>query len=512
MEQAKISSEIVTEKKSKTPYEQIGERFSKEIIIALCGAIGSGVKEADETLERTLQKNHEYETQRIKLSDLIRQYAPSKANLEKLDGFEYYDKLQDAGDQLRKTKGNHFLAELAIGNIAIIRQDNNKNPNEHRVAYIINQIKNPDEIDLLRLVYPNNFYLIGIIRTEADRKRALEDSGIKDSNDINKLINKDKLQKESYSQRIVDCIYKSDFIIDNTNNNTVVENLIHRFLALVHGKNNITPTLDEVGMHEAYSASLNSSCLSRQVGAAIMDSDGNIVSHGFNDVPKFNGGLYSSYFHDQQEDNRCFNYRNKICHNDQHKQNIKKDISKIIKKEFELDDDRSNSIAEKIYKESKLKDLTEFSRAVHAEMAAIVHISRSLNKTAQNSSLYCTTYPCHSCARHIVCAGIKEVIYLEPYEKSLASKLHADSIICSSESHSNKVIFRSFSGVSPRRYFAFFSMKGNRKDEVTGKFKEIDLRNASQVEKQFLDGYTDYENKVLKHLEDVHNIKPKIKN
>jgi deoxycytidylate deaminase len=42
--------------------------------------------------------------------------------------------------------------------------------------------------------------------------------------------------------------------------------------------------------------------------------------------------------------------------------------------------------------------------------------------------LFSTTFPCHMCARHIVSAGIKRVVFLEPYPKSYAEELYADSI------------------------------------------------------------------------------------
>ena len=45
-------------------------------------------------------------------------------------------------------------------------------------------------------------------------------------------------------------------------------------------------------MFMAYAASLRSGDLSRQVGAAIIDAEGDLLSVGCNDVPKCGGGLY----------------------------------------------------------------------------------------------------------------------------------------------------------------------------------------------------------------------------
>jgi deoxycytidylate deaminase len=72
-------------------------------------------------------------------------------------------------------------------------------------------------------------------------------------------------------------------------------------------------------------------------------------------------------------------------------------------------------------------NVIEFGRAVHAEMAALMDSARR-GVPVKNATLYCTTFPCHLCARHIVAAGIRRVVYIEPYPKSLAAQLYPDSI------------------------------------------------------------------------------------
>ena len=43
------------------------------------------------------------------------------------------------------------------------------------------------------------------------------------------------------------------------------------------------------------------------------------------------------------------------------------------------------------------------------------------------ATLHSTTFPCHNCARHLIGAGIVRVVFIEPYTKSRAEQLHADS-------------------------------------------------------------------------------------
>lgn len=62
--------------------------------------------------------------------------------------------------------------------------------------------------------------------------------------------------------------------------------------------------------------------------------------------------------------------------------------------------------------------------ADHAEMAALMSCARS-GGSPVDGTLYCTTFRCHNCAKHIVAAGIRSVVYVEPYPKSKAKDLYA---------------------------------------------------------------------------------------
>ena len=191
-------------------------------------------------------------------------------------------------------------------------------------------------------------------------------------------------------------------------------------------------------MYVAYSAGLRSACLSRQVGASISDATGSVISTGCNDVPKANGGLYSE---DDAQDYRCIYMQGGKCFNDEHKDQLANEIEKILNEELK-DPNRAKKLIASVRKSTRLRDLLEFSRSVHAEMDAIVSIARRGGPSVTGGSLYTTTFPCHNCARHIVAAGITRVFYIEPYEKSLALELHSDAIVSDPEqSDGSKVQF-----------------------------------------------------------------------
>ena len=109
-------------------------------------------------------------------------------------------------------------------------------------------------------------------------------------------------------------------------------------------------------------------------------------------------------------------------------------------------------------------DLIEFGRIVHAEMSALSDAARK-GIPVEGATLYCTTFPCHICAKLIVAAGIKKVVYLEPYPKSYASDLHDDAIAVDSDAPGAKVAFNAFLGISPFRYRDLFE-KHKRKDSA----------------------------------------------
>jgi tRNA(Arg) A34 adenosine deaminase TadA len=120
-------------------------------------------------------------------------------------------------------------------------------------------------------------------------------------------------------------------------------------------------------------------------------------------------------------------------------------------------------------------DALEYGRVVHAEMGALSDAAR-IGHSVRNGTLYCTTFPCHMCAKHIVAAGIKTVVFLEPYPKSLATELHSDSILVEGGDRGRyqkfpAVEFEHFYGVSPRRYREIFE-RFKRKSDDDGKFQK----------------------------------------
>ncbi len=64
----------------------------------------------------------------------------------------------------------------------------------------------------------------------------------------------------------------------------------------------------------------------------------------------------------------------------------------------------------------------EVCRALHAEQNAIVQAAR-YGIPVEGSTLYCTTEPCSVCAKTLINAGIRRVVYQEPYPDGLSRDL-----------------------------------------------------------------------------------------
>ena len=128
-----------------------------------------------------------------------------------------------------------------------------------------------------------------------------------------------------------------------------------------------------------------------------------------------------------------------------------------------------------------LKDLSEFGRAVHAEMNAILDAALR-GVSIHGATIYTTTFPCHNCARHIIGSGIRRVVFIEPYIKSRAEDLHEDSakIGESGAEDDDRVVFEPFVGVAPKRYLEMFDAAGRERLGHLGR-KDADGRKASFV-------------------------------
>lgn len=493
---------------------------SHELVIGYSGPVGSGVNVVANFTKNQLELLS-YKVHIIKVSDLIIRFYQDrqigKLNFENINPKDRYSLLQKAGNEIReKYKQNHFLAELVVSKIAYLRNQGTPNKEKldkndsNKVAYLIDQLKRPEEVDYLKKLYRNLYYSVGVFSNYHQVIKSLTSGNRMSKDEAVKIFETDRAENSRHGQELEKTLQLSDLFIRNTSKSSErIKSQLARFFDLVHGRNGITPTKHEYAMYVAYSAGLGSACLSRQVGACITTEDGNILATGCNDVPKPGGGLYSE--DDAENDQRCVHIASGKCFNQIEKNKKTSVIRSVIQKSV-TPQKQANEMIDKIILESELNNLIEFSRSVHAEMAAIMNIARNGNISTVGTTLYSTTYPCHSCARHIIAAGIKRVFYIEPYTKSLALDLHEDAIVIDPEEDletQQRVQFFHFEGVSPRQFQGLFYNDSKRKDSDGNALRTI-VHGDNQNLPELMYDYKDREAIVFKGLIDMADIDPKI--
>jgi deoxycytidylate deaminase len=413
-----------------------------ELVFGLVAAVGTDLGRFYRDLENQLDE-HGYEAEEVHLSRLLRSYSP---RLPTEPEYRRISEHMTAGTNLRKKKrSGSVLALLAAAKIASGRPSNSAGLPQPvaRKAYVLNSLKHPEEVAALRKIYGSGFFLIGVYDREEDRLSYLVNALQMSRSEASQLIERDQDEKgEIFGQRTRDTFHLADVFV-RFRAEDLPNKELGRFLDLVFGGPFHTPTSDEQAMFLAFSSALRSADLSRQVGAVIVSKDGDVLAVGANDVPKAGGGLYWPHENDQRD------YVLGFDSNEMVKAQLAKDVLGIVSKGKRL----NRGV---IAKASRLLAITEFGRAAHAEMEAIIACARNSGNT-KGATLYSTTFPCHNCAKHIVTAGIARVVYVEPYPKSRALELHHDSI--SLDGHEkNKVAFEPFVGIGPRRYFDLFSL------------------------------------------------------
>ena len=427
-----------------------------ELVFGLVFPAGTdytGVKLALENYVRRFN----YKPNPIRLSDFIEEI------LKKINVGVSLDDSNEAGRiNTRMTAGNRlcekardeaFIVSAAVADISRQRKmavpPTTQEPLP-KTAHILLSLKRPQEVQLLRALYGSGFYLIGVFASENDRMQYLTRDKNISSRDAWQLMERDQDEDTPYGQRSRKTFELSDVFIQLKGDE--YKQQLERFLDLLFGNPYLTPEPDEHAMFLAYSAGLRSGQLARQVGAAIRSTGGDIVALGCNDVPAAGGGLYWPGSMDARDHVLGFDS------NDLEQNKIVRDLLKRLSLNIDLEG------ALKLLANSRLMDISEYGRAVHAEMDALLACARNGVRTV-DATVFTTTFPCHNCTRHIIASGIKRVVYIEPYPKSMSSKLHKDAIelpgtrVFKRRDGRKRIPFEPFVGVGPRRFYDLFSIR-----------------------------------------------------
>lgn len=453
---------------------QLSALSGPELVFGLVGAVGSDLKAVTRILTSELERVR-YRVEEIHVSSLLHQIEPY-SNLGN-GGFESeFERIREhmkAGTDLRnRTEAGECMALLTIAAINQRRislqssrsdDDAAMRPLE-RMAFVIRSLKHPDEIQVLRYVYGRAFNVISTYSPRQDRveKLAAIIAGSRSETyadrfraQAEELIEIDEQEENNLGQSVRDSFPRGDFFVDARSPERLQASLA-RYVRLLFGHPFETPTRDEFAMFHAYAAALRSADLGRQVGVAITNQHGSILAVGCNDVPKVGGGLYWS---EERPDHRDFTkgfdstsvFKRRL---------LTQALARLREAGWRPPDDSQGDADSLIdagtLKGTHIQNLLEFGRSVHAEMSALSEAAHR-GIAVEGASMYSTTFPCHLCARHIISAGIRRVVYIEPYPKSLARELYEDMIDVDPRTpQADRVTFEPFVGVAPSIYTEMF--------------------------------------------------------
>lgn len=518
--------------------DHIDQQRSKDLVFAITGYIGSGMSQVAAHLLNLLKQEHSITAVVVKCSTLLADEAAREGQPTTAPPIERTKQLQQFGNGLREKHGSAVVAGLVIRRIKQYRAEH---PADERLAFVIDCCKHPAEVEALRNVYGRGFFLVASICDYETRKSWLriKFGGESNNDQIEQVMDADLAEPDDWGQQVRKTIPLADYFANrNAEASNSLERQLKRLLNLVLGVGVDRPGRDERGMYAAWGAAMRSACLSRQVGAAILNPQGIVIATGTNDVPAPGGGLYPKS-EGSDGDARCHlstdeetgkglaeRQRSNIwkrvlpimppsetlkpfCRNDETKKAIWEAVSRQLNTILAHEGHPEIFTAKKVkdsLEGTPIKDLVEFSRALHAEADALLSLARAGGPSCNGASLYVNVFPCHLCTRQIIAAGISEVVYIEPYPKSMAMILHDDAIadpeqsehLKADEASTNKVRFRLFCGVAPRRYVDLFEKHPDiKKDGVLGQGPKRPL------DPFFRKSHLDFESSIAEEVEKV---------
>ena len=231
------------------------ETIDSELLIGLVGAVGARLKSVIELLEGQLHLAG-YETRVIKVSEEV---IKSLVDVPEHHGSEYKrtSDLMTAGNRVREETSNNGV--LALGVAAKIFAEREKDSNEYplplpKMAFIVDSLKRPEEVEVLRKVYPSGFVLVGAHEEERSRRKQLDQKGMS-GDEASDLISRDGEEaKISHGQRLNRTFHLADFFLHITDSRDQLDADVRRMVQLWFGSPFITPTFDEYAMFMAFAA------------------------------------------------------------------------------------------------------------------------------------------------------------------------------------------------------------------------------------------------------------------
>lgn len=366
-----------------------------DLVFGLVGAVGTDLRSVCDDISQVMLA-FGYDCHEVRLSSLISTTPLSKSETtgsRPTPEDARISRLMDAGNRIRASaKDGGAVGLLAIQEMYSVKSALPGDQRRPR-CFLLNSLKHKGEVELFRSIHGRSFFCISIqsaLKERLDKlAQAIGRGSQRPPKDVIEraryLVERDQNEPDNkYGQNVRDAFCQADvFVRSGADQHAQLE----RFTRLLFGDPTITPTFEEHAMFHAKAAGLRSADLSRQVGAAIVSSEGQIVSVGCNEVPKPGGGHFWPFLHDVDEDDRDFRYGQ-----DPNARMIREMLSEVItnlkkkrwfnkriaaRKDIQrLVEDLFAPGEKSGFRELRAGNLIEFGRIVHAEMSAITDAAR----------------------------------------------------------------------------------------------------------------------------------------
>lgn len=398
-----------------------------------------------------------------------------KKELENIAGHDYTKIYQKIGDNIRSSGHieNSVFNPENISSISertnkIIKAIRNQCKEEKKPAFIvIDAFRNPYEARFFSERY-SAFYLFSINTPNEDREKRLSEKLNITPKQLKELDDKEYDKKpEGYklfiSQDIKKCIEISDIHIRNPqlneNDTSYLKRQLIWYVSLILHPGLVTPTSIERAMQLAYTAKLNSGCISRQVGAVVTNDKFSIKSVGWNSVPQGQVPCILRNINDLNNHND----KSAFSHYELNDKKFRTFVSDTV---------NSNKVAEKDFLKGRnfsycFKDFHNHvkceknqvhTRSLHAEENAFLQITKDGGQSLQNGFLFTTASPCELCSKKAYQIGIKKIFYIDPYPGIAQSHIL--------NSGTNKPELELFSGAIGKSYYQLYQSVMPYKDEI----------------------------------------------
>lgn len=453
------------------------------------------------------------------------------------------------------TNSNLYFVSQVINKIIKSRRKYNIEKNNGKATHIvIDSLKNSLEITFFKERF-SAFYMVAskdiIGNTEKKLEYRFKDKSIT-PDILNNLI---ELDEEEYKTKdfskgkftspdIENCIQKSDYHIFNlrvseiedffntlSNGNVLAEKekfsntfltreeQLLKLISLINQPGLLTPSASERNMQIAYTAKLNSGCISRQVGAVITDDSYIAKSIGWNDVAKghtpcnlrsvndffkkdldknphyskFEKGLVGNTSDFKYKKAKINNFKNAIIDYYQ---------EKLEENHTELNGKNCSFCFKTIHNYYEGVSNQVHTRSLHAEENAMLQLTKFGGFGVKNGYLFTTASPCELCSKKAYQLGIRIIFYIDPYPG-----IAINQII---DSGSTQPLLIPFSGAIGSSYHRLYEPYLSAKDEISMslelKDKNININQFKNVLKSVYPEYSDTDLDKIKTIRDVKTI------